>query len=380
MYIRSQDELAAFSQRALTSDVLAIDTEFLREKSYYPKLCLIQLATEEEHAVVDPFTVGSLEPLRSLFIDPSIVKLFHAGNQDIEIIFHEMGIVPQPLFDTQIAAALLGHTLQVGYGSLVQKVCGVTLKKGDSFTDWSRRPLSASQLAYAAEDVIYLPELYRKMSARLQELGRLTWIDDDFAELSDPSRYEVDPRTRFLKLKRVNQLSRKQLSAAREVAAWREETAMTRNIPRKWIMTDEQIVEACRRDSRTIDQLFMVRGMQEKLSTKDARAVCAAITKGVELPSEMWPTIAHPQKNESTVDVEVDAMSAIVRLRAKENQVAFQALASHADLADVARGYTNAEVLKGWRREIVGNDLLAFMKGELSIRVKNGNAQVTNDK
>ncbi|MBQ9069043.1 MAG: ribonuclease D, partial [Eggerthellaceae bacterium] len=312
------------------------------------------------------------------FTNADLVKLFQAGGQDIEIISSEVGVVPQPLFDTQIAAALLGHTLQVGYGSLVQSVCGVTLKKGDSFTDWSRRPLSPSQLQYAADDVIYLPKLYRKMSARLGALGRLSWLDADFAELGDPKRYETDPRARYLKLKRVNQLSRRQLSAAREVAAWREHRAMERNVPRKWIMTDEQIVEACRRGARTIDQLFMVRGMSEKLTTKDARAVCAVMTRGLDLPSDQWPVNAHSSYNEANVDAEADAMSAIVRLRSKEHDIAFQALASHADLVKVARGHDDTEVLHGWRREIVGNDLLSFMRGDLVISVQNGSVKVTN--
>lgn len=378
MYISTQSELIDFIERAKKSDVLAIDTEFLREKTYYPKLCLLQMATEDEDVIVDPFTVGSLHVLSDLFTNTAIMKLFHAGTQDIEILQRVVGVIPHPLFDTQIAAALLGHTLQIGYGSLVQSVCGVTLKKGDSYTDWSRRPLTKSQIAYAADDVIYLPKMYRKMKAKLEALGRLSWLDADFAELADPAKYNMDPRMRYRKLKRVNQLSRKQLSAAREVAAWREEVAMQRDIPRKWILTDEQIVEACRRDTHTIDQLFMVRGISEKLSTEDARTVCSAINKGRQLPEDQWPIIEQRSRNEHNVDAEVDAMCAIVRLRSKQNNIAFQTLASHDDLVDVARGHTDREVLKGWRRDIVGNDLLAFMQGKLVISICNGNIKVTN--
>ncbi len=378
MYISTQNELLEFIERAKQSEILAIDTEFLREKTYFPQLCLLQMATEEEDVIVDPLTVGPLDTLTELLLDPGITKLFHAGSQDIEIIYHELGCIPTPLFDTQIAAALLGHTLQIGYGSLVSSVCGVTLKKGDSFTDWTRRPLSKSQLAYAADDVIYLPKLYRKMYAKLEKLGRLSWLDADFAALAEEERYKNNPQERYRKLKRVNQLSRKQLSAAREVAAWREEAAMQRNVPRKWLISDEQIVESCRREPQSIDQLFMVRGISEKLNTSDARAVLEAIKTGLNKPQETWPILPSKGRNEANVDVEVDALSTIARLRAKENDIAFQALVSMSDLTGVARGYTDCDVLKGWRFEIVGKDLLAFMEGKLELHIENGVLTVTN--
>lgn len=184
-YIASQENLEAFVRRAASSSVLAIDTEFLREKTYYANLCLIQLATDTVVAVVDPFAIEDLKVLAPLLSDPSIVKLFHAGGQDLEILYRELGVLPAPLFDTQVAATLLGHTQQIGYGPLVHSLCGVNLKKSDSFTDWSRRPLSASQLEYAADDVIYLPKMYRIMVEKLEAKGRLHWLDNDFAAMSD---------------------------------------------------------------------------------------------------------------------------------------------------------------------------------------------------
>ena len=211
MYIANQESLEAFVDRARSSSVLAIDTEFLREKTYYARLCLLQLATDDEVVVVDPFAVESLAVIEPLLTDESIVKLFHAGDQDLEILYHEVGVLPHPVFDTQIAAALLGQSQQVGYGALVHAECGVSLKKIDSFTDWSRRPLSDSQLEYAADDVVYLPRLYRMMTKELTEKGRLTWLDHDFEELVDPARYEQDPRERYRRLKRGNQLTLQQL-------------------------------------------------------------------------------------------------------------------------------------------------------------------------
>ena len=373
MYIATQENLAAFVERARSSSVLAIDTEFLREKTYYAKLCLLQMATDDEVVIVDPFEMDDLSVMAPLLEDERIVKLFHAAGQDLEIILREVGVLPRPVFDTQIAAALLGHTQQIGYAALVHAECGVSLKKIDSFTDWSRRPLSASQRDYAADDVVYLPRLYAGMRAALEEKGRLHWLDHDFEELSDPARYEANERERFRRLKRVSQLSRRQLSAAREVAAWRELEAQRRDVPRKWVVTDEQIVEACKREARTIDELFMVRGLSDRLSTKDARAVVSLISSALSAPPDTWPELDRCGKSEPNVDAELDPMSALVRLRAKENGIAFPTLASHDDLARVARGYREGvDLLRGWRRAIVGEELLELLDGRLALSLDGG--------
>lgn len=378
MYIDNQETLEAFVERARASSVLAIDTEFLREKTYYARLCLLQLATDEEVAIVDPFAVNDLHVLVPLLADRDIVKLFHAGGQDLEILYREVGMLPEPIFDTQVAAALLGHTQQIGYGALVHSVCGVNLKKVDSYTDWSRRPLSDSQLEYAADDVVYLPGIYREMCAMLDARGRREWLAPDFAELSDPARYEADPRQRFRRLKRVSSLSRRQLSAAREVAAWREEEAARRDVPRKWVITDEQIVEACKREARSIDELFMVRGMREKLPTRDARTVAALLRKGLDAPQDRWPVLDRASKSEPNVDAQLDLMEAVVRLRARENGIAMQTLASRDDLARLARGYTEeVDVLRGWRRAMVGEELLDLLAGRLALSLGEEGLRVT---
>ena len=378
MYIANQEDLEAFAKRAMRSSVLAIDTEFLREKTYYAKLCLLQLATDDETAIVDPFEVENLRVLAPLLENESAVKLFHAGGQDLEILLREVGVLPRPLFDTQVAAALLGHTQQIGYAALVHAECGVTLKKIDSFTDWSRRPLSDSQLEYAADDVAYLPRMYERMRAQLVELGRLAWLDRDFEDLADPKRYATNERERYRRLKRVSQLSRRQLAAAREVAAWRELEAQRRDVPRKWVVTDEQIVEACKREARTIDELFMVRGMSDRLSTKDARCVVALMSSALDAPPDAWPEPDRCGKNEPNVDAELDLMCALVRLRAKQNGVAFPTLASHDDLARVARGYREGvDVLRGWRRSLVGEELLRLLEGKIALSLSNGEIKVT---
>lgn len=377
MYIDSQEALEAFVDRARNSSVLAIDTEFLREKTYYPKLCLLQMGTGEENVIIDPFAVDDLTVLRPLFEAESIVKLFHSGHQDIEIILYDIGCVPKPLFDTQVAAALLGQAQQIGYSSLVHSLCGVKLKKTDSFTDWSARPLSESQIEYALDDVIYLPKMYEIITERLREKGRLEWLDAEFEELSKPETYMVDERDRFRRLKHVTQLSRRQMAAAREMAAWREIEARRRNVPRKWILTDEQIVESCKREPRKIDDLFMIRGIRERLTTADARAVVELVRSALDASPEAWPELPPAGRNEPNVDVQVDMLMAIVRMRARENDVAIPTLASHSDLVAIARGhYEGVDLLKGWRRELVGAELLDFLQGKSTLAIRNGEPQV----
>ena len=373
MYIASQADLEAFLERASKHDVLAIDTEFLREKTYYPKLCLLQMGTAEETAIIDPFGIDDLTVIRPILENEKIVKLFHAGYQDIEIMLYDIGCVPHPLFDTQVAAALLGQTQQIGYGALVHSMCGVKLKKADSFTDWSARPLSDSQLKYAADDVIYLPKLYDIMTEKLKSKGRLSWLDDEFREMEKPESYLVDERERFRRLKHVGQLTRRQMAAAREMATWREIEARKRNIPRRWVLTDEQIVESCRREPKKIDDLFMVRGIRERLTTRDARELISLVRAALDSAPDTWPEVQNNNRSEQNVDIQVEMLMSIVRMRAKKNDIAIPTLASTADVTAIARGHRkNIDLLKGWRREIVGNDLVDFMEERTILCIQDG--------
>lgn len=380
MYIDSQELLEDFIERARTSSVLAIDTEFLREKTYYPKLCLLQLATDTEVAIIDPFAVDDLKALSELFLDEKIVKLLHSCHQDLEIILLDLGCLPKPVFDTQIAAALLGQAQQIGYAALVHSVCGVRLKKADSFTDWSARPLSESQLSYASEDVEYLPKLYVELKRMLEEKGRLSWLDADFAELSLPETYLVDERMQYRRLKHAGSLNRRQMAAAREMAAWRELTARKRNIPRKWVLTDEQIVEACKREPRSIDDLFMVRGIRDRVSTADARKLVELVRSALDAPPDSWPEIEQSGKSEPNVDALVDMLMSIVRIRARENDIAVPTLASHSDLVKIARGHCDdVDILRGWRRDMVGAELLDLLNGRITLSIRDGNVIVGHD-
>lgn len=375
--IETKNDLEAFIEDCMGSSYMAIDTEFLREKTYYPKTCLIQIGIEGKIAIVDPLAIGDLKTLARPLAEPSITKIFHACTQDMDIILRETGVLPAPVFDTQIAATLLGKNQQASYATLVAHYCGIELSKKDSFSDWSRRPLSPSQVDYAADDVRYLPEIHHKMVELLKEKQRLDWLTESFEDLSNPDRYVVDPYTRYKKLKRVNQLKQRQLAAAREVAAWRELKAQSRNIPRKWIISDEQIVEACRREACTLDELFMVRGMRESLKTSDAREVLDCIKKGLGCAKENLPALQNKPKSETNVDAIVDVLSGLARKCAKENDIAPQTLASHAELTKLARGYyDDCDIMKGWRRHILGEQLLTFLNGETSLRIVDGNLEI----
>lgn len=377
MLVESDEQLKDFLKICKKSPYLAIDTEFLREKTYYAKLCLIQIATKDAVAIIDPFKISDLTVMAPVLTDASIVKIFHASSQDIEILYHETGVVPKPVFDTQVAAALLGKSQQASYAALVQSFCHVTLPKKDSFTDWSRRPLSPSQVEYAADDVTYLPRIYNDMVSELTEKGRLSWLDDAFAEISNPKKYEIDPRMRYRKLKRINQLSPRQMAAAREFAAWREERAQKLNIPRKWVVSDEQIVEACRREPQSIDELYMVRGLRESLKAGDARRVMQLIKKGLNCPEEDLPSMNTNQRSEANVDIAVDLMNALVHLRARENKIAPQTLAPHSELMKLARGHDeDCELLKGWRYHVVGKELSELLEGKFLLRLDDGNLKI----
>lgn len=367
-YIDSQEKLENYVEESRTAEVLAIDTEFLREKTYYPNLCLIQVAADGNVAIIDPFEIDDLDVLEPLLLDKNIMKVFHAGGQDLEIIYNELGVLPDPVFDVQAAAALLGQSYQAGLASILSAFLGINIKKSDSFTDWTHRPLSESQINYAIEDVLYLPELYKKMCQMLDEKGRLHWLDDEFAKMSDPATYTVDPYKRYRHLKRGNQLSRKQMAAARAMAAWREKEAIRRNIPRKWVLSDEQIVEACRREASSVDDLFMVRGIKKSITLKEARKVAALMKEALVSDESTWPKQEVHYQSEENVDSALDLMQAMLRVISHESGIAMQVLASNSEMTMLARGHDEESgLMSGWRREVVGERFKKLLAGKISM-------------
>lgn len=376
-FVTTQMELEELASELEGSKVLAIDTEFMREKTYYAKLCLIQLNNGTVSAIVDPLAVKDLSPLVPILCDESCVKVFHAGTQDIDILFQETGVTPSPVFDTQVAASLLGYPLQVGYGPLVRSLCDVHLAKADGYTDWSKRPLSKSQMKYALDDVVYLPRMYQTLRDRLVEKGRLSWCDKDFMDLADPHKYEAHPREMWRRVKRVSSLSRAQLAIAREVADWREREAMSRNLPRKWVLPDEAIVEIARKAPRSKEALFEIRGLSSKLNGKDVNQILDAVRKAKDMPSEQWPQLEKSPKGDNEADGAVELLSALLEVRAKENDVAAPIIATHSDLSKLVRGHrAELPLLQGWRYDLVGKELVDLLEGRLALYLDDGEIAV----
>ena len=376
-FVTTQAQLEELAAELEGSRVLAIDTEFMREKTYYAKLCLLQLNNGTVSALVDPLAVSDLSPLVPILTDENCVKIFHAGMQDIAILYHETGITPSPVFDTQVAASLLGHPLQVGYGPLVRSVCDVKLAKADSYTDWSKRPLTNSQVKYALDDVVYLPRVYERLRDELAEKGRLTWCEHDFVTLADPASYDVDPRETWRRVKRISSLSRGQLAVAREVAAWRESEAQRRNLPRKWVLPDEAVVEIARKAPKTREALFEVRGLANKLSGRDVNHILEAVSRGKEMPQAQWPKLERSPKGDVEADGAVELLSSLLEVRAKQNGVAAPLIATHSELSKLVRGHREGlALMEGWRYEIVGRELIDLLEGRLALYLDGGSIEV----
>ena len=373
MYITTTDELEAFVARVRQSPVVGIDTEFMRERTYYARLCLVQLASEDEEAIVDPLALGDIKALCPLLEDPSVIKVFHAGSQDLEIFYRECGVATAPIFDTQVAATLAGFPQQVGYGPLVHDMLGVRLDKGDSYTDWARRPLSDTQVEYALNDVRHLPAVHRMLAERLADGGRTAWLEADFRRMEDPATYIVVPEEQWRRVKRVSSLNRRQLAVAREVAAWRENEAMRRNVPKRWILGDESVIEVARRMPKTPAELLAIRGVGDKVGKATAQGLVDAVERGRDVPDDELPSLDRRRRPAGDIDGAVDLMIALVRKRARENGVAMPLLASRDDLERLAAGERDDHpLLTGWKAEMIGSELTDLLEGRLELRLDGG--------
>lgn len=358
---------------------IALDTEFLREKTYYPRLCLVQVATSEEVTCIDPLALEDLSPLTALLQDPDILKVLHAGAQDLEIFFHRDGRVPAPVFDTQVAAALLGHGDQIGYGRLIQAVLGVDLEKGHSRTDWSRRPLDPEQLRYAADDVRYLARAYPRMREALETKGRLAWLEEDFRRLEDPATYRPDPEGIWQRVKGLNTLRRPhQLAVVQELARWREQEAMRCDRPRRWLLQDEVILDLARRQPRNLQGLAKVRGLAEATVQRHGETLLGLIRTGAGRPQEACPTLP-PRGGRLDPEREtlVDVAMGLLRHQALANDISPTAIATRRDLEALVAGDTDSPLLRGWRARLAGDALRAWLQGETRLEVASGALTVT---
>lgn len=375
MYLSTQDQLADFCRQIEGEKVIAVDTEFLREKTYYPRLCLVQVGAAELTAAIDPLLIEDLTPLAKIFEDASVTKVLHACGQDLEVILDGMGCVCAPVFDTQLAAAFLGMRQQVSYGSLVEAYCGVRLPKAESLTDWSRRPLDPEQLAYAEDDVRYLPGIYDRMVSDLARQDRLSWVRPEMDALCDPSRIKRDPSEAFLRLRRSGSLTRRQLAVAREVCAWREGVAAERDVPRKWVASDEVVVEVCKRTPGSLDRLRRIRGT-EQISERDGKRLLAAVARGVACPAEECPKVTKHLRPSSETEGVIDLMYAVLRLVSEKSGVATQLIATRDDLLDFLQDRKSSPLSHDWRWELAGRTLDRLLSGEVGLTVKGGRIEL----
>ncbi len=373
--IRTTEELAEFCQRAKDCDYVTLDTEFLRERTYYSKLCLLQMALpgrgEDDAVLVDPIAGDlSLEPVYELFRDTSVVKVFHAARQDIEIFCVDAGVIPDPLFDTQVAAMVCGFGDQVGYETLVRKVARQQLDKSSRFTDWSRRPLTDAQMTYALADVTHLRDIYEFLAAKLQESGRDKWLAEELQTLTDPETYIVRPEDAWRRIKTRNS-SGKFLAIVRELARFREEYAQSRNIPRNRVLKDDALVELASTKPGNSKELSRARLLLREARKGDiADGILKAIQDGLNCPAANMPKPGRTRDKLQVNPALADLLRVLLKAKTEESGVASKLIASAADLDALSAGERDIAALKGWRHEVFGDDALRLCNGEIGLATK----------
>ena len=369
-YIDTPGQLATLCEQIKKEPWLALDTEFLREKTYYPKFCLLQIATPEWVACIDPIALPQLESLFDAIYNPAIVKVFHSCRQDLEIFFQWTGKLPSPIFDTQVAAPLLGFQDNPGYAMLVSSLLSVNLNKAHTRADWSKRPLTEAELEYAADDVIYLCQIYQIMVQKLTALGRIDWLKNDFAELTNPALYKVDPETAWFKIKGKNKLTGKQLSIIQTLAQWREKIAQAEDRPKSWLLRDELLFDLAKLQPETVQELANVRGINERSVNRHGKELCQLITAAKNRPPIPLHEKDRSAKKTQQEEAILDILTALVRVRAEENALNPTILASRKDLEELlSNGDDECPLLHGWRYTMAGKELVGLLKGELLLGI-----------
>jgi ribonuclease D len=358
-------------ERLAAEEFVTVDTEFMRERTYWPELCVVQLAGEHEVAVIDAQAPDiDLTPLGRLLADDRVLKVFHAARQDIEIFVLRFGDVPRPLFDTQIAAMVAGFGEQVGYDALVSALAGGSIDKAHRFSDWSARPLSASQIAYAAADVTYLRSVYTRLCARLQQEGRLDWVAEEMAELSDPALYRPDPDTVWERL-RPRSNNRRFLGTVRRLAAWREREAQRVNIPRQRLLRDETLLEIAATAPDTPDALARARGISRGFAEgRTGTSLLSAIAEAKLVPEDALPSAPRTREGARPSPALVSLLKVLLAAKCEDHHVAPRLVASSEDIDRLAiEEAPDVAALHGWRREVFGEDALALKQGRVALAV-----------
>ena len=361
--------LADFCARQAGQRYITVDTEFLRDNTYWPKLCLIQVAGSEEAVAIDTLAEGlDLAPLIGLFDDPKMLKVFHAGRQDLEIFFHLYGRLPHPVFDTQVAAMVCGFGDSVGYDTLVRKLTKAQIDKTSRFTDWSRRPLDEKQLRYALADVTHLRPAYEKLAQKLKKSGRSGWLDEEMEVLTSPKTYELHPEEAWRRLKSRSR-DRRYLAILRTLAAWRETEAQRRDVPRNRILRDEPLFEIAANRPKTPKELAKGRGLSADFARgKMGQGILEAVRAGLEIPKEELPALPPKSDLPEGMGPLIELLKVLLKMRCEEEGVAQKLVANSSDLEQIAAN-DDADVpaLRGWRREMFGKDALRLKAGQVAL-------------
>ncbi|MBI1300202.1 MAG: ribonuclease D [Alphaproteobacteria bacterium] len=373
--IKDSKSLATYCQTLAKNEFITIDTEFLREKTYYPKLCLIQLSGPDKQAkAVDPLDKSlDLSPLFELLQNKNVLKVFHSARQDLEIFYNLTGKVVSPIFDTQIAAMVCGYGDSIGYENIVRQISGGQIDKSSQFTDWSLRPLSDKQIDYALGDVIHLVDVYLSLKKELEKRGRINWVFQEEEILNDPATYRNDPEKAWERIK-IRSPKPKSLALLRALAAWREKQAQKKDIPKNWVMRDDALVDMANQAPRNVKQLAKIRNVSKDLAeSKTGEQLLKVIAEALETPKETWPQPENRKILSPEVIATIDVLKMLLKVQSAMNDVAPKIIASADDLEAIAQN-DNADVpaLKGWRREVFGKDALAIKHGKLAIGMRNG--------
>jgi len=372
--ITTTQDLAEFCSEAAGHPYVTVDTEFLRERTYYSKLCLVQLAMpgkgDEGAVLVDPLSDLSLEPLYELFRNTNVVKVFHAARQDLEIFWVDAQVFPEPLFDTQVAAMVCGYGEQVGYETLVRKVARASIDKTSRFTDWSRRPLSEAQKTYALADVTHLRTIYEELAAELKQTNRTRWVEEELQTLTNPATYEVEPEEAWVRLKTRSNAPRF-LGIVRELAAFRERYAQANNVPRSRVFKDDALMELASAKPRNPNDFSGLRLLlREARRGAIADGIIEAVEKGVNLPNDDLPKPDRSREKMQVNPALADLLRVLLKSKTESSGVAAKLIATSADLDAIAAGQRDVPALSGWRLEVFGNDALRLCEGKIALAAK----------
>jgi ribonuclease D len=371
--ITTTSELAAACARLASHPVITVDTEFLRETTYYPLLCVVQMASAEEAVVVDTLAEGiDLKPFFALMAEEKVLKVFHAARQDIEIVWHQAGIVPHPIFDTQVAAMVLGYGDSIAYDQLVERITGHRPDKTHRFTDWSRRPLTKEQVHYAVSDVTHLRDVFAALDADLKKRGRNDWVSEEMEVLTSPKTYDFHPERAWERLKtRVRKP--KELAVLMEIAAWREQEAQSRDVPRSRVLKDDAVGDIATHAPTSLERLAGLRSLPKGFDrSKWGADVVAAVQRGLARDPAALPKIEKPRNNSNGAAI-VELLKVLLRMTSERHAVASKVIATVDDLEQIAAD-DNADVaaLHGWRRELFGEAALALKHGQLALAIERG--------